>query len=187
MLKKVLALLAVFSVIAPQYASASFYIAPTLAYQDLSNDDLDFRGIKPSLYFGYGDWFREYLYVAGEIFISSRAYKLKDDDIVDGKRLVMGESYGFSILPTTALDSNLMAYLRLGYVRANFSGVNSKVGAYQLGIGAEMPIYNCWSLRAEYIYTPYRSVTDLGTIKSHEISLGAVYRLDSIFNGPTTL
>lgn len=185
MLKRYLSGVILFAACISMSYAGSFYVAPALSYQDLSSDDLSFQGISPTLYVGYGDWFRDYLFVAAEIFVSSRAIELSSDETTDGIKLDKGSSYGFSVLPTMNLASDLMAYLRIGYVRTDFSGVDSKQGAYQVGIGGEMPLTGCWSVRAEFDYTPYRSVDNIGTIRAKEISLAAVYRFESLFDGPT--
>lgn len=157
-------------------------MAPALTYQDLRSDSLDYQGISPTLYAGYGDWVRDWLWLAGEIFGSTKSINLGNDKSENGLSLKMNYTYGVSLIPAINMDNTLTLFMRLGYERAKFSALDTTEGAYQVGLGLQTNLIDCWDIRAEYDYTPFHSVPQVGSIRGNSFTLAAVYRFVSMYS-----
>lgn len=175
MLKKLFCLSCLMFCFSSLSFAGSFYFGPALTYQHSTADNYSFEGISPLLFGGYGTWLDNF-YIAAEAFVAAKAIELGNDD---DDTLRTGVTYGLSILPSINLDNTLLAFVRLGYLRAKFTHLDTQEGAYQLGLGAETSLFTCWKVRLEYNYVPFRSVETVGTIQGNFVTLSFVYRMDS--------
>jgi len=161
--------------------AGSFYLGPALTYEALKAGRIHYQGLSPVLYIGYGDWVREWLYIAGEIFGSPKSIDINNEP-KNGVSLKTKYTYGASLIPGINLDDMIMAYARLGFVSAKFQDLNERKGGSQMGLGLDGKIMDCWSIRAEYVYTMYSSVSGVGSLRSDEFTLAAIYQLDSLLS-----
>lgn len=160
--------------------AASFYFGPALNYNNYKSDDLNYQSFMPSIYAGYGGWIREWLNVSGEVFYGAGNIHFGSKDSDGEKDLKARDYYGISVLPLVVLDETLFAFLRLGYIKTNFSSLDTDESAYLIGIGGEYAFSPCWSLRGEFDYAPYDNVADLGTVKQEAIIFTLLYRLEPL-------
>lgn len=160
--------------------AASFYFGPAINYNNYKSDDLNYQSFVPSIYLGYGGWFRNWLNVAGEVFYGAGNIHFGSDHSEGQQNLKAHDYYGVSVLPLVVLDESLFAFLRLGYIKTNFASVSSDESAYQVGIGGEYAFSPCWSIRGEFDYAPYDHFADLGTVKQESIIFTLLYRLEPL-------
>ncbi|MBX3708658.1 MAG: porin family protein [Gammaproteobacteria bacterium] len=171
----------VFSAISLSTAIASsFYVGPGLTYADLESDNVSYSGISPAVYVGYGAWARNWLYLAAEIFGTAKSMNVNRGDNDKDSLFKTDYNYGVSLVPAINMDDVLIGYVRLGYIRTKFPNLDTVHGAYQLGVGMEGSITDCWSLRGEYVYTPYSSVNGVGTVRSNQVTVGLIYRFEPL-------
>lgn len=188
MIKKILAISIIFAGTLSTALAGSFYFSPGINYEHLHSGDATYQGLTGMLNLGYGTWMYDCFYLAAEVFGNTKPYTLnKDNDESEiNNFLKTGYAYGYSIVPAMVIENSVVAYLRLGYVQTDFPNLDAKPHAYQAGIGLEYPFQDCWSLRTEYVYTPYRSVEGVGTIYSNQVTLALVYRLEPLLGGFST-
>lgn len=156
-------------------ANASIYIAPSIAYQSIFIGGGDtYEGITGKLGIGAGIRAFQFGYLGVEAFASSKPLNVKsgDPDIFKPASI-----YGFSLLPGFYFDDNVLGYARLGFAYANFNNLRAKPRGYNIGVGLDWCAYYHLSLRGEYNYTRYNSISGTGTLSQNEIFLGIVYRL----------
>lgn len=150
------------------------YMGPSVLVQHISASHSNFTGLSPRLGFGYQGLSDDF-YLAGEIFAVPTTITFSDNHGSHSSARVT-HSFGASLLPGIVLDNQMIGFARLGIVNTEFSGPNVNKNGGQLGVGVQGAITPNWSYRAEYIYTSYRSIAGLGSAKSNEIGLGAIYQ-----------
>lgn len=180
MFKKLLATSAIFvGSLSTAFATGSFYLGPSLTYMDLTSDVVNYTGLTPGLYLGYGAWARDWLNLSVEVFGKTKSYNI-DSNNKDSINLKTDYNLGISLVPAANLDNVLLGFLRLGYVRTKFSSFDETKGGFQLGVGIEGELVECWNLRGEFDYTQYNSLDEIGTVKSKEVTLALIYRFEPL-------
>jgi|SRR5579885_217354 opacity protein-like surface antigen len=180
MFKKILAITAIFvTSLSTAYAGA-FYAGPAFEYDDFRAGHVRYSGIYPIVFGGYGDWVRDWLYVGGELFGGPKSIDVNNEP-KNGQSLKTKYTYGVSIIPGVNLDDMLMAFIRFGFVSTKFQELETTKGGTQLGLGVESKVAECWSVRGEYIYTRYSSVSSAGNLRSDAFMLSGIYRFESSF------
>ncbi|MDR3491697.1 MAG: outer membrane beta-barrel protein [Gammaproteobacteria bacterium] len=140
------------------------------------------------LFAGYGMYFSNYYYLAGEIFGNGSSASRSNFNTVTNSALYgyfqtnasVNGSWGVSVLPGLKVNDSTLAYIRLGYNQANFSGksystlttpgvapINNSSsgnsgweGGFNFGLGMETAIYQNVSVRGEFTHTNYSSFTN---------------------------
>lgn len=182
MIKKILAISAIFVGSLSTALAGTFYFGPGITYADLHNDGLRYNGFNGTLYIGYGGWVQECAYLAAEIFGMTKTFNTKNTDEIS-KLLKTGSNYGVSLVPAVNIEDSFVGYLRLGYIKTRFSNLGTTKSAYQIGAGVELPLKDLWTVRVEYTYTPYHSVDDIGSVYSNQGTVALIYRIDPLIVG----
>jgi len=153
-----------------------------------TNPALAATGWVGGLFGGYGQYFNEMYYLAGELFLNtsgaSTSTTSSHTDIGVGtdslytKTSVNG-SWGVSLLPGIKLNDASLLYIRLGYEQARIKGQgsvafnsvnlasfskNSWRGGFNYGVGLESTFYPSWSVRTEFNHTNYGSFSNNVTV-----------------------
>lgn len=179
MFKKFLTTTVIFAgCLSTAFASGSFYLGPALTYTDYQSHDLHYVGLNPGIQAGYGGWARDWLYFAAELFATTGSITIGNDK--ESASLKTDYNYGISFIPMINLDDVLFGYLRLGYIQTKFKSASDVKGAYQIGVGLEGNLTECWYLRGEYVYTPYTSVDSVGSVRSNQVTASLIYRFESL-------
>lgn len=155
------------------------------------------------LFVGYGQYFNNLYYLAGEILgnyngsnDTTMAMVDNDGDVLTQKFEANG-TWGISLLPGLKLNDTSLGYLRLGYNWTNFkasatvadagaataSGSKSNTeGGWDFGLGIETLVYQNWSIRTEYNHVWYNSFSfDAGGVSQtfnpsdNQFTLGVLY------------
>lgn len=160
-------------------------------------------GVVGGLFFGYGKYIQDLYYVGAEIFGNysgaNTAYSLGlggANGAYYNKVNVRG-SYGIALLPGIKINDTLLAYIRLGFNRANFKTKESfnspSTNAYAIrtttrngfnfGLGLETLVYEDWSVRSEFTHTTYSSFSSSGFSTSfnpsdNQFMLGLLYHFN---------
>ena len=158
------------------FASAAFYVAPSVSYQNIQGDGAQYSGIEPKLAIGFGGFFRDSIYLAGELFGSPASITIRNSESdTTGFNVKPKYTIGAAILPGFDIDGTLMAFLRIGIAYTHFDQLDATRPGYVLGGGGEYRVDNNWSLRGEYVYIGYSSI-DNTTPRDQEGVIGLVYR-----------
>lgn len=167
-----------------------------------SNPALNVGGIVGGVFFGAGRYF-DCFYLAAEAIanasnaITSYTTNFKYSGFTDNyyTQIRVRPSYGIAVLPGFRMNDNALLYGRLGWTVAsirtyeNFStvGVTTTIASRNLyrsggtlGLGIESALVDDFSIRAEYSYTRYATLTSvLGTKfypSDNQVMLGVLYR-----------
>jgi outer membrane immunogenic protein len=157
------------------------------------------------LFAGYGQYFQNLYYLAGEVLFNyngnnQTVISYSDDD---GDRfsqtIRVKETYGIAVLPGLRLQDTVLGYLRFGYDWTKFSSAfssldgndgstlnlnnNTTQGGWVAGIGMEALITCHWSVKTEYNHVWYQSKNllnpPIGTantnISDNQFNVGVVY------------
>lgn len=153
------------------------YISPSLSYQTIrpKHGAVRYIGFTPRIALGYGDAITDVFYLAGEVFIIPGSFTHADTTAGIGS-LKPQYSIGIDFLPSIILDSDVMAYLRLGVISTRFGNFAVTKAGYQIGLGLETIICKPWTLRGEFVYTGYSSFPNISAPYVQEYTLGLVYR-----------
>lgn len=165
-----------------------------------ANPPLSAKGWNGSIFAGYGQYF-DYFYIAGEILALGPDTQTTwgSGSTVAGQhnnKVNVHATYGISLLPGVRLNNTSLFYVRLGYLRTDFSnnqsGTIPSTGAtysssnsewkngFNYGLGIETLVYDNVSVRGEYTYTQYGSSFGSNSITSYKPSnnqfvLGVLY------------
>ncbi len=138
----------------------------------------NFTGYTGVLSAGWGALWGQF-YLAGEIFgqLDGNITTSKDEDTNTVSPRTTS-SYGISILPGYLISSNFLGYVRGSVLRSHFSETASSTNntGWQLGLGVQTNLVQNWDLRAEYDYTRYTSVSNIGNVNSNQFLVGLVYK-----------
>lgn len=156
---------------------------------DSANPAISGRGVVGDVFAGYGQYF-EWFYIAGEIFTkytsTHSGYTLNDYN----SDFTVRQTYGASIIPGVRVNKAALIYARTGYSRTFFKvqengtpignlGASNWGNGIDIGLGAEIAVYQNFSVRGDYVYTNYSSFrSQLGTKFSpsnSEFTLGLLY------------
>jgi opacity protein-like surface antigen len=126
---------------------------------------------------GYGQFFGEKWYLAGEGFLNDsviRTANKSTDNAGTTIKLRTTYSYGISILPGYNIAADTRLFVRAGLVGTRFELTQSHaaqsssataantVSGGQLGVGVALSLSKNLALRGEYVYTGYQSFTAYG-------------------------
>jgi len=153
-----------------------------------ANPALSATGWVGGLFAGYGMYFSDMYYLAGELFVNDSGAESSmnaTNAVVGGtvdslytKSSVEG-SWGVSLLPGVKLNDASLLYVRLGYNEADLKGQANVMidsvsvgsvskskwrGGFNYGLGLESAFYPNWSVRTEYTHTNYGSFTNSATV-----------------------
>jgi opacity protein-like surface antigen len=153
-----------------------------------ANPALNATGWVGGIFGGYGQYFNELYYLAGEIFVNTSGASTSStinhtftgtglDSLYT--KVSVGTSWGVSLLPGVRLNDASLLYVRLGYNQADIKGQASGVlngvsvgstskttwrGGFNYGLGIESTFYPNWSVRTEYTHTNYGSFSNNVTV-----------------------
>lgn len=174
--KRLLAIVAIaFSSLSAQ--AGNLYLGPTLSIVDNTTTQSNYRGLEPKLSIGYYGW-AEDMYVAAEAFVVPATATIADNYTSSLSQSVKtNTSWGASILPGVELIDCVVAYARAGIVYSKFPGPNSWRMGGQFGAGLQLEVSRYWDVRAEYIFTAFRSMGSIGTPKTDQAGIGFMYKV----------
>ena len=145
-----------------------------------------YKGLEATFFGGMSGLWNNF-YLAEELFVGNSA-KLLDYTFDPGPNenqisAKSSWSAGLAIMPGLLITDNVLAYLRVGVLKTNFTDVatNASSGISnggQLGLGFQIAIAMNWDLRADYIYSFYEQPreTGLGSPKTDQFNLGLIYK-----------
>jgi len=131
-----------------------------------------FRGFEGTLSGGYAAMVAPWWYLAGEIYVGDNF------DISNYTALGSVKSkftYGIDFIPGYMITDHTLAYARVGYTRARFSGPGVWRSGGRLGLGLQTQLVANWDLRAEYIYSVYSSVGGANP-RTDAVNVGVIYK-----------
>lgn len=153
-----------------------------------TNPAMNATGWVGGLFGGYGQYFNEMYYLAGELFVNTsgassttttnHTYTTTGLDSLYTKSSV-GTSWGVSLLPGLKLNDASLLYVRLGYNQARIKGQASVMlngvnlgsasktswrSGFNYGLGLESTFAPSWSVRTEFSHTNYGSFSNNVTV-----------------------
>lgn len=164
-----------------------------------------FNGWGGGVFAGYGMYFNNLYYLAGEVFVdgSSASQSISSTsftsvgNVSTSAKASAGVSWGISVLPGLKLNDSSLGYIRLGYEGARLrgqasasttipgtpvpavSGSNSKwLSGFNYGIGLETAVYQNVSVRGEFNHTGYGSTSVAGASinpSDNQYTFGVIY------------
>ncbi len=177
MLKKIIAIMLILIGNVSNAFAGSFYLGPSLIYQNTYTRLLRYESFNPGGFFGYGSVIQESMYFGGELFANVRteSFNNKTNNNLDLKNKY---SYGFSLIPGFFFDPTFMGYARIGFIQTRFNQPSSTKNGWQFGGGLEMSLTSNWNARAEFDYIKYQALTKvIGSPGAIQFGLSAVYRV----------
>lgn len=176
MLKKFLLSMAIIGVSSSAFAMGNYpYAGFAAGIKNNSGNTVNFRGADAAIFVGYSGMMSANFSLAGEVFVVPVTTSINDNGLKSNR------DYGFSILPSIAINESSSVFVRLGIVRTSFEGAGASketVAGAQMGIGTQTSIAPHWDLRGEYDYTAYKEYSRFGKVKSDQVFLGLVYKMD---------
>jgi len=145
---------------------------------------------------GYGQYFQDLYYLAGEIMVNTSGASQNDSFSTSTAGNVLttkfsaNTSYGIRLLPGIKLNNSALLYIPLGYMSASLKGTANSFGGiisssksqysggFVYGVGIETAIYENFSLRGEYTHTNNNSFSSNGVKWSpsdNQFMLGLLY------------
>jgi len=152
-----------------------------------SSEALAATGWMGGIFLGYGQYFSNFYYLAGEIYgnwsgaeqnSSSTLTFAPGVTVATTRKVEANGSFGLSLLPGIKLNDATLGYLRLGYVWTRLKGSFSATatgapgisdsdskseGGWDLGLGMETLLVQNWSARVEYNHIWYSNFTNSAT------------------------
>jgi outer membrane immunogenic protein len=148
-------------------------------------------GFAGGLFAGYGQYFNDAYYLAGEILANASGASQSSTAAGSNTQTVkfnVSSNYGVRVLLGTKLNNSSLLYIPLGYNWANLkaqqavNGVNysksNTSGGFAFGLGLETAVYENFSLRGEFTHTSYNSFNNNGiknTPYDNQVMVGLVY------------
>lgn len=182
MIKKITSIAAVLAVTTGvAMASPAPYVGAGLGIVANTANDTNamiggFRGAPLSLLAGYGGLISDAYTLAGEVNAT-----LLTGTLSGRNTLKTSYGYGISILPGYMLSDTTQAFLRAGFVRAEFSQNDNYVSGGQLGLGLQTAVMQHVDVRGEYDFTAYRSFRTMGSSvapRQDAATLSLIYKFD---------
>lgn len=166
-----------------------------------ANPPLSGRSFVGSIFAGYGQYFNNMFYLAGELnynFSDAEAKYSVGNALSAYNASISGRnSFGVSLIPGVKVTDASLLYAKIGYVRTNFKATESQTGALtgnyntsvsknvsgtDYGVGMETLVSDKLSVRAEYNYINYNSFTNATSgskfsPKDNQFMVGLVYHV----------
>lgn len=131
------------------------------------------RVIPLTVFGGYGGFVNQNYYLGGELVIVPVSAEITNTE----SEYTTTYGFGLSFVPGVSLNENSILLGRLGVIRTHFDTENSNVMGGQVGIGLQTSVSQNLDIRGEYIFTVYRSFSDLTAPKSDQVNIGIVFRV----------
>ncbi len=177
MKKHILKAFSLFILSASTVYAGNLYLGPALFLQDNTTTYSNYRGLHPRLSVGYAEMFEDF-YLAIEGFgvpVTGTITDNHNNGLSASARST--RSFGGSILPGALITENVLAYARIGVVNTLFPSPNTSRAGGQVGLGLQSSLTTHWDMRVEYIFTAYKTVPTLGSVKSDQVGVGLVYKV----------
>jgi opacity protein-like surface antigen len=158
--------------------AGNFYIGPSLFLGKVSASHSSYTNIHPRLSLGYGEMFDNY-YAGVELFATPFSIDLSNNVNNGNISTKTTRSLGIAFIPGVMLNNTILGYARLGVVSTTFTAPDTMRPGVQVGLGLQSSLNDLWSIRGEYLFTSYRSMSGLGSPKSNEIGVGVIYKFDA--------
>lgn len=159
MLKRILVISAIFVTMTQAALAGSFYLAPSLVFQDITAQHSSYRGFAPRFAVGYGTEIPETIVLVGAEIFGTYGSLLITNNHPNGEASVRtSREIGLSVLPGVRLNKSTIGFARLGVVTDVFSTSNTSKAGGQFGVGIETTMTDSWDIRGEYDYTAFGSV-----------------------------
>lgn len=155
------------------------------------SDTMNATGWAGGLFAGYGQYFQDAYYLAGEILVNTSGASQSNNATFTttsatpvasrtfNNKFSVNTSWGVRLLPGIKLNNSTLLYIPLGYMSASLKGTSSFTntdatsatvstsksqyqGAFVYGVGMETVVYENFSLRGEYNHTNYNSFSTGG-------------------------
>jgi len=157
--------------------AGNVYLGPALFLQDNTTPTSNYRGLQPRLTAGYADSLQD-LFLAGEIFVDPTSAIISNNYSSPGAVSARSTwSYGAGILPGTLITEHVLGFARIGVLTTKFTGPSTSRWGAEFGLGLQTCLTPYWDLRAEYIYTAYKTVPHLGAVKADQVGIGLIYKV----------
>lgn len=153
------------------------YLGGSINIVDNVSGHSSFRGLTGSVMGGFGGAVNEDTYLAGELFADIGTLVLDNNTSLGSPTLRTTYSYGISIIPGLMLSNRTMAYVRIGLLKTNFTGLTSSVTGAQFGLGMQTSITQYWDMRLEYDYVPYQNTKGVSP-SADQFKLGFIYKFN---------
>lgn len=182
------------------YRAAESYTLSNGALAANGSNTINATGWVGGLFAGYGQYFQDAYYLAGEILVNTSGASQSNNStstsaassVVATNKFSANTSYGVRLLPGIKLNNSALLYIPLGYMSASLKGTQTATdgtvsasgsksqysGAFVYGIGIETAIYENFSLRGEYTHTNNNSFSTGGvkwTPYDNQFMLGLLY------------
>ena len=157
---------------------AGFYVAPSVFVVDATSSTSSAIQVSPRFSIGYANNFSQYYYLGGELFVNPGSVMVSKRETYGRPTLQTTYSLGASLLPGVRLNETSMLFFRIGGVETHFVHKNNNDLGLQVGIGIQTTVSYSWSIRGEYIYNTYYSMTGISAPRADWYGIGGVYRFD---------
>lgn len=159
---------------APAYKTGIYIGASVGPQWNISGTPAAYSGLEGTLSIGLGHlWNR--LYLAGEFFGGS-SINLKNYLSTSGYSIRSTSSYGGDFIPGFMITDTFLGYLRIGGLQTRFNDLMVNSNAWQIGVGGQTNVYGNLDLRAEYIFSLYDRVPNLGRPQVSQFNVGLTYK-----------
>jgi outer membrane immunogenic protein len=184
--------------------SAATVVGAGAAVSSASTFSLASNGWGGGIFGGYGMYFNNLYYLAGELFVNGSSASQSDSTILTtaagaasstNGRVSVGASWGVSVLPGLKLNDSTLGYIRLGYEEAKIRGQqsftttvaggatvagnkNNWQSGFEYGVGIETAVYQNVSVRGEFDHTSYSSFSSNVSSfnpSDNQYNLGLIY------------
>jgi opacity protein-like surface antigen len=154
---------------------------------NISGIPFTYIGGEGTLSAGYGRFWKQRYYLAGEIF-GANSFNLKNyghaTSTTDARNVRSTWNYGFDLLPGILVNDYTLAYARVGVTNIHFQidtptgNVSKNPTGWQVGFGGQTHLYKNLDVRLEYIFSDYSTETnpDIGHQFANQMNLGLVYK-----------
>ena len=156
--------------------AGSIYFAPSLFMQKITSQLDNVRETYVRMAAGYWDVI-DCFYLAGEVFLIPGSYTMYEFNNVRSQSARTTYAYGVSFLPGLLLTETVSVFLRGSYIATRFWGPDVMKNGGEFGVGLQSDLTKNWTLRGEYIFTAYSSLSYLGSPKSDLFGIGLIYKL----------
>jgi len=156
--------------------AGNIYFGPTVFIENTTSDNDNFRAIHPRISVGYEEIIH-YIFLAGELYFVPGAISFSESNTYRPQSVQTQQQYGLSFLPGLYISEYIVGYARLGMVETRFWGPNVTKAGAEIGVGLQSQLSDNWSLRTEYIYYAYPSISTIGRPHTDQYGLGLIYRL----------